>query len=70
MSEIQKTISRYLRASAGTANHLSEHTLRCFVGMLETGEATKEDFRVAAGKSADWLVNEIETAKERFSGQQ
>ena len=60
MTEIQKTISRYLRASAGTANHPTEYCFRCFVGMLETGEATLDDFAAVGG---DWLRNEVEQRK-------
>ena len=61
MSEIQMTIARYLRASAGTANHPTEYCFRCFVGMIETGEATIDDFREVGG---EWLANEVSSRKE------
>ena len=57
MSEIQATISRYLRASAGTGNHPTEYCFRCFVGMLETGEATLDDFDAVGGS---WLRKQVE----------
>ena len=65
LTTIQKTISKYLRGSAGTGNHPTDHTINCFVGMIETGEATMADFRKVAGNGADWLENRIrEHAKE------
>ena len=68
MTDIQITISKYLRASAGIANYPSDHTFRCFVGMIETGEATIEDFRAVGGK---WLVDRItEHAKELTDARQ
>ena len=39
MSDIQKTIAQYVLRSAGTANHLSDYTVTCFIGMIESGEA-------------------------------
>ena len=43
MSEIQATISRYLRASAGNCNFPTMHTIDCFIGMIQTGEATMKE---------------------------
>ena len=63
MTEIEKTISRYLRASAGTGNHPTDHTLRCFLGMIETGEATVDDFHKIGGM---FIVNEIQRLANTF----
>ena len=51
MTEIQKTIAQYVLRSAGTCNHLTKHTLLCFVGMIETGEADIVDFGPINGLS-------------------
>jgi hypothetical protein len=49
MTEIQQKITDYLKYDD---NHT--FTLRCFVGMLETGEATPDDFdAVQPGLAAD-----------------
>ena len=64
MTEIQKTISDYLRRSAGNGNHISDHTATCFLGMLQTGEATLADFRQVAGDGYGYVVTRIrETAQ-------
>jgi hypothetical protein len=55
--EIQKTIAQYVLRSAGTCNHLSNHTVTCFVGMIETGDATWDDFRAVGGQE---LVDTIQ----------
>lgn len=41
---------------------LTDHSLLCFVGMLETGEATEEEFRAVGGVS---LWNKVLIFKER-----
>lgn len=51
MNDAERKIRQYLCRSAGSCNHISDHTLRCFVGMLETGEATAADFENAGGPS-------------------
>jgi len=56
MNEIQKTISQDLRASAGTANWPTDFTLRCFIGMIETGEAKWDDFKLVGG---EWLIKQM-----------
>jgi hypothetical protein len=45
MNPIQKTINDYLKSG-----NPSQHTLRCFVGMLETGEACRSDFVECGGR--------------------
>jgi len=45
MNGIQKTISDYLSHE----DAVSAFTLRCFVGMIETGEATLDDFEAVGG---------------------
>jgi len=52
MNEIQSTIAAYL-ANRSESESPSRHDLLCFVGMLETGEATPADFdSVRSGLSA------------------
>ena len=56
-SSIQSLIASY---TAGREPlNLGLATLQCFVGMLETGEATIEDFRVAGGSELAKLVNKM-----------
>ena len=52
MSEIQQKIRDYLRG----AGPISDFTLCCFVGMVETGEATYADFSEVGGED---LVNNV-----------
>lgn len=56
MNEAQIKISQYLMRSAGNCNVPSDHTIRCFIGMIETGEATMDDMQKVGG---DYLVNRI-----------
>ncbi len=37
---------------------ISAHTMRCFVGMIETGEATTGDFAACGGSSLAKMVAE------------
>ena len=62
MNKAQRKIMQYLNRSAGNCNHVSEHTLRCFLGMIETGEATIDDMKKCGG---EYLLNGIrDVAKE------
>lgn len=61
MSEIQTKIREYLAGKSTPP----VFTLRCFVGMLETGEATYGDFQAVGG---DLLVAEVAKAKENIEG--
>lgn len=45
MNDIQRKITDYLNP----AGPVSEFTLRCFAGMVETGEATPADFEAVGG---------------------
>ena len=45
MSDIQQKIADYLRFPGSG----EPFTLRCFVGMVETGEATPADFEAVGG---------------------
>ena len=45
MTDIQKKIADYLRYPGSSESF----TLRCFVGMIETGEATPADFEAVGG---------------------
>lgn len=56
MTPGEKLIRSYLIRSAGTANQPTDHTIRCFLGMVETGEATWHDVRAAGG---EWLVGQV-----------
>ena len=44
MNDIQETIEQYLATGA-----INNFTRRCFIGMLETGEATWDDFKTVGG---------------------
>ncbi len=46
MTEIQQKIADYIGDKSGA----SDFDLLCFVGMLETGEATTGDFRAVGGE--------------------
>jgi hypothetical protein len=52
--EIQVTIGRYMKGKSKP----SDFDLRCFVGMIETGEAIYEDFEAVGGLSLANLVLE------------
>ncbi len=45
MTDIQQKITDYLKP----AGPMSDFTVRCFVGMIETGEATPGDFESVGG---------------------
>ena len=53
---VRDKIYRYLARSAGTANWPTDHTIRCFIGMIQTGEATVDDFHAVGG---DFVVDQI-----------
>lgn len=63
MTEAEAKITNYLRASAGTCNYPSDHTLRCFLGMIETGEVTVDDCQRIGG---DFLVAEIKRIADQY----
>lgn len=44
MSDIRRLIDETIANYIWPGRDISNHTLRCFVGMLETGEATDADF--------------------------
>lgn len=69
MTEIQKTIAQYVLRSAGNCNHLTKHTLLCFVGMIETGEADIVDFRTVGGEPLAKIVADA-LAESQLGGQQ
>jgi hypothetical protein len=52
MNAIQTTIADYIRSNAEP----SQHTLLCFVGMIETGEAVIADFVAVGGEKLAKLV--------------
>jgi hypothetical protein len=59
MNAIQTTIADYIRSNAEP----SQHTLRCFVGMIETGEAVVADFAAVGGEKLAALVMEATNAR-------
>ena len=62
MPEIERTIRHYLNSSAGTCNWPTNHTLRCFIGMIEGNETDLATFNRIGG---EWLSEQItEYAKE------
>ena len=52
--QIRLTIRNYLKGSTT----ISAHTLKCFIGMIETGEATLADFEFVGGVAVRQLVRE------------
>lgn len=56
MTDIQKNIAEHVPAGYRRPDN---YTLRCFVGMIETGEATLEDFAVVGGET---LAAKVEAA--------
>lgn len=67
MTDAERTIRSYLARSAGNCNHVTDHTVQCFVGMVQTGEATLNDFRRIAGDSM--VERMVRLAKERGWGE-
>jgi len=50
MSHIQNTIRKYIVSDRMTGRtECSVFHMRCFVGMIETGDATYEDFKAVGG---------------------
>ena len=62
MRASERKVRQYLTRSAGNCNHPSLHTIRCFVGMVQTGELTVKDFKRIGG---EWLVDEMQRESER-----
>ena len=56
MNDAEKTIRQYVQRSAGNCNHITDYTMSCFVGMLETGEATRADFESVAKGLGDRVL--------------
>lgn len=56
MTETQKKIASYVIGSAGTHYVMSNFAKACLFGMLETGEATPDDFRRAVNEGEMWLA--------------
>ena len=63
MNDTERTIRKYLARSAGTCNHLSDHVMRKFVGMVEREEQTLDDFRRIGGHQLAVMVS---NALKRF----
>lgn len=61
-SAIRHKIYNYLARSAGTCNWPTDHTIKCFIGMIQTGEATIDDFQAVGGQ---WIVDQIMQAAEQ-----
>jgi len=60
LSETEKTILRHLGWSHGTCGFPTDHTISCFTGMIQTGEATIEDFkRIASVEIVDRIEKEL-----------
>lgn len=57
--QIQTDIKRYMEGSEKP----SEFTMRCFVGMIETGEAIYADFEAACGRE---LAEAVKSTKEKW----
>lgn len=66
MNEAEKTIRQYVLRSAGNCNYITDYTMSCFVGMIETGEATATDFdRAFDGLGAKVLAFKAKLDAER-----
>lgn len=66
MNDAERTIRQYLQRSAGNCNHVTDFTMTCFVGMIETGEAKPEDFdRVSKGLGGRVLAFKAKLDSER-----
>lgn len=61
MNHTQQKIADYLSGKQAP----SEHDLRCFVGMIETGEATYADFIAVGGEELAKAVGEKRSAITR-----
>lgn len=60
MSESEKKIRGYLAGSCGNCCVLTDHVVCLFLGMIEDGDATIDDFRRIGGqyvvdRITDWL---------------
>ena len=63
---IRETINDYLKCHRGDIKDPSQFTIRCFVGMLETGEANVTDFdAVRPGLSTEVLSHQQSISTER-----
>lgn len=56
MNEAERKIRQYVQRSAGNCNHITDHTMRCFVGMIETGEALPGDFNAVSPTLGDRVL--------------
>jgi len=66
--KIADYLEHYLYAIKPAPPHVSQYTLRCFVGMLETGEATIDDFRATGGDRLAKIVQDgLQPAQEQIS---
>jgi len=70
MTPIQKTIRDYLnRPSSPRVDGLDRNTMLCFVGMLETDEATPDDFdRCRIGLGEKVVAHKAKLDAEREAG--
>ena len=68
MSEIQRKICNYLRRfDSQRCDGLDQNTVLCFVGMLETGEATPDDFdrcRIGLGEKVVAHKSKLDAKRE------
>lgn len=62
MNDAQININNYLTNFDGNPDSLSVQTIRCFVGMIETGEATFDDFR----SISDTLAAQVAKTKQNL----
>lgn len=63
MNEAQQKICDYL-SSGLRGEQPTTHTLRCFVGMIEGGEATWGDFRAVGGEPLVAAVEKMQRELE------
>jgi hypothetical protein len=63
MSEGEKQVRRHLANSCGNGGYPTEHSLRCIVGMIQTGEATMDDVIKAGGQ---WLEDQVREGMRKW----
>lgn len=54
MTESQEKLVAYIHGSAGNCYRATDHTKRCLIGMLQTGELTEDDFGLV-NAGGEWL---------------
>lgn len=59
MKRSEKIIRSYLARSSGNAGHPTDHVIRTFLGMVDSGEADMETFQRLAGDDIVRRMNQM-----------